>query len=347
MLRARTGTWMMDERGYRPPARRRGWGLAALTAGIALCVILALPRSAPVREQTVFFAADAPVAVKPAYTLPPRVIAGYPAGETTYTVAYPAQRLLNGLILLVDETHPVPQTLSPDAVGILQRSGGRVSCRDTTAVLATQAVDALDDLFRHARYARHNTLVVFAAARSEEQQRSALIDRMTALSRITTFEAALAQAKREVELPGCSEHQLPWCVDIRVCDAWNALPSSEPLSASPAGQWLLAHCTEYGWIRRYPEAGEESHRAYHFRYVGKGHAAMMDALGLPLEAYLLLLRTHGVLTLMDDAGAPAVTVVACPMAQAGDTRMTLPLHGNVESVSGDNDGWALASCVYD
>lgn len=347
MLRARPGTWMTDQQGYRPPARRRGWCIAAATAGIVLCVILAWPHPAPVKEQTVFYAVDAPAAAKPAYRLPPRVIVGYPAGETTYTVAYSEKRLQNGLMLLVDEAHPVPQTLSPDAVGILQRSGGRVFCRDTTAVLATEAIDALDDLFRHARYARHNTLVVFAAARSEEQQRSALIDRMTALSRVTTFEAALAQAKREVELPGCSEHQLPWCVDIRICDAWNAMPSSELLDASPAGQWLLAHCAEYGWIRRYPEADASSHRGYHFRYVGKGHAAMMDALGLPLEDYLSLLRVYGVLTLMDDAGAPAVTVIACPVAQAGDTRMTLPLHGNVESVSGDNDGWALASCVYD
>ncbi|MBR4082251.1 MAG: M15 family metallopeptidase [Clostridia bacterium] len=333
--------------GYRPPVKRRRIPLVIPVMIILLAVGTVLFRQTP--EEVVPAALQvtaAPVPAERKYVLPSNVLAGYPAGETTYTVSFTQQRLMAGMMLLVDEHHPVPDTLSPVTAGILQRSGGRVSCRDTRAVLAPEAIDALDEMFRYARYARHNTLVVFAASRSEEQQRSALIDRMTALSRNMSFEAALAQAKQEIEVPGCSEHQLPWSVDIRICGTWNALPAQEPLSASEAGQWVLAHCHEYGFVQRYPGAETDSHRAYHFRYVGRGHAAMMHALGLPMEAYLLLLREYGVLTLLDDAGQPAVTVIASAMTPGRDTRMTLPLHGDTECVSSDNDGWALAACLY-
>lgn len=333
--------------GYRPPVKRRRIPLVLPAMVIVLAVGALLLCQTP--EEAVPASLEvttAPAPAKRAYVLPSNVLTGYPSGEMTYTVSFTQQRLMSGVMLLVDEHHPVPETLSPVTAGILQRSGGRVSCRDARAVLAPEAIDALDEMFRYARYARHNTLVVFAASRSVEQQRSELIDRMTALSRSMSFEAALAQAKREIELPGCSEHQLPWSVDIRICGTWNALPAQEPLSASPEGQWLLAHCYEYGFVQRYPGAVEDSHRAYHFRYVGRGHAAMMHALGLPMEDYLLLLRKYGVLTLLDDAGQPAVTVVAARMSSGGDTRMTLPLHGETECVSSDNDGWALAACLY-
>lgn len=348
MVRTRQSYMNEWQCGYRPPVkhRRRLALLPAAALAAAVSILLTWRTPAPAETRRLEVTAPPAVQAMAAYRLPPNVTAGYPEGESTYTVAFTQQRLMAGIMLLVDETHPVPDALSPVTAGILQRSGGRVTCRDTKAVLAPEAIDALDEMFRHARYARHNTLVVFSAARSAEQQRSLLIDRMTALSRSMSFEAALAKAKQEIELPGCSEHQLPWSVDIRICGTWNALPSQEALSALPEGQWLLEHCHEYGFVQRYPGADTDSHRGYHFRYVGKGHAAMMHALGLPLEEYLQTLRMYGVLTLTDDAGQPAVTVVACPAASSGDTRMTLPLHADTEYVSGDQDGWALAACLY-
>ena len=337
------------QRGWQPPRRKReGWIAALMLSGVVcLAVLLAMPVQDTAGDTAPAYTVAAAAQSAPRETmLPSNVISGFPEGETGYTIAIQDKKLLGGLMLLVDEAHSVPEGFAaPASYSILQRAKGRIACRDTQATLAGDALDALDELFRHARYARHNNMVVFASARSEEQQRIALLDRMSELSRSMTFEEALAKAKYEVETPGCSEHQLPWCVDIRICSAWNALPDTATLEASAAGQWLLAHAWEYGFIQRYPGAGTDSHRAWHFRYVGKGHAAMMYALGTSFEEYLSLLREYGVLTLLDDTGKPSVTVI-CRQATEGETRFTLPLHGTVEAASYDNCGWALVSSLY-
>lgn len=347
MLRRRV-TDQCGQRGWRPTVKRRFPLRTCMIAAAAVVIIAvagASKSSAPAKKQ-VYAVSAAPAVEKKVFTLPANVRQGFAEGETGYTITMSEKRLMAGRMLLVDEAHPLPEAFTPPgSYGILHRTNGRVACRDAQATLAADALDALDEMFRHARYARHNNMVVFAASRSEEQQRNDLMDRMSALSRSMSFEAALAQAKQEIEMPGCSEHQLPWCVDIRLCTRWNALPDHTALQDSEAGRWLLAHCWEYGFIHRYPEAGVDSHRAWHFRYVGKGHAAMMRALSVSLEEYLSLMRTYGVLTLMNDAGKPSVTVLCQPMGE-GEQRFTLPLHGTVEDASADNDGWAVVSCVY-
>lgn len=337
------------QRGWHPPRNERShFSVACVLMGFVImtvCMVVVTRHPTEPEPSAFTVAASKPVTTqKPA--LPSHVIQGFPSGETGYTIAIQEDRLKNGRMLLVNDTHPLPENFVPPAsYNILQRAKGRIACRDAQAVLAGDAIDALDELFRNARYARHNNMVVFASCRSEEQQRIALMDRMSDLSRSMSFEDALAKVKVEIEIPGCSEHQLPWCIDIRICSAWNALPDETPLSASEAGRWLISHAWEYGFIQRYPDAGTDSHRAWHFRYVGKAHAAMVHALGASFEEYLLLMREYGVLTLLNDAGQPAVTVI-CQQARIGDTRFTLPLHGTVEDVSLDNCGWALVSCLY-
>lgn len=337
------------QRGWHPPRNERShFSVACVLMGFVImtvCMVVVTRHPTEPEPSAFTVAASKPVTTqKPA--LPSNVIQGFPSGETGYTIAIQEDRLKNGRMLLVNDTHPLPENFVPPAsYNILQRAKGRIACRDAQAVLAGDAIDALDELFRNARYARHNNMVVFASCRSEEQQRIALMDRMSDLSRSMSFEDALAKVKVEIEIPGCSEHQLPWCIDIRICSAWNALPDETPLSASEAGRWLISHAWEYGFIQRYPDAGTDSHRAWHFRYVGKAHAAMVHALGASFEEYLLLMREYGVLTLLNDAGQPAVTVI-CQQARIGDTRFTLPLHGTVEDVSLDNCGWALVSCLY-
>ena len=136
-------------------------------------------------------------------------------------------------------------------------------------------------------------------------------------------------------------------MDIRICDGWNQLPRSEPLSASAEGQWLLENSCRFGLIHRYPEndpSPDPSCGAYHFRYVGKAHAAMMHALSLSLEAYLDLLHTHSALTLWDETGAPVCSVLCQPV----DDGLTVqaPMEAQLEDVSLDNLGWGVAAYLW-
>ncbi len=82
--------------------------------------------------------------------------------------------------------------------------------------------------------------------------------------------------------PGHSEHQSGLAFDL------NSLYQS--FADTAEGQWLAAHCHEYGFIIRYPR-GKESVTGYmyepwHVRYLGTETATAVYNSGLTLEEYL-------------------------------------------------------------
>jgi D-alanyl-D-alanine carboxypeptidase len=57
----------------------------------------------------------------------------------------------------------------------------------------------------------------------------------------------------------------------------------------PGNLWLLTHCSEYGFILRYPADKEDvtgiSYEPWHFRYVGKEAAQYIMDNGITLEDF--------------------------------------------------------------
>ena len=341
-------------RGYRPEpqsthsARRFPRAVLLVPALALIAAVWLLPRAAAPDAQT--FAMPAQTAPpRQAFTLPDSVRKGFPEGYALGQLAMPETRLREGRMLLIDDSHPLPEGYTPaDTLNILSASGGRATCRDLSAVLGEDALNALSAMLTAARQEKHMGLVVFAGSRSPEQQRILLTDTLAALSRDMSLDEALSAARSAVASPGCSEHQTAWAVDIRVCPQWNGAPLAESMEESEDGRWLIENCWRYGFIRRYPEADprDGSCRAYHLRYVGCAHASLMHALGLSLEDYLSLLHNQRTLTLYDEAsGAPLCSAV-CVEAEARQTLFTLPEDASVEDLSLDNLGFAVVSCVY-
>ena len=94
-----------------------------------------------------------------------------------------------------------------------------------------------------------------------------------------------------VTIPGASEHEIGLALDI-VSDKYSGL--NEGFGASDAGIWLEKHCTEYGFVIRYP-LGKESitgieFEPWHFRYVGKKAAKVMKEQNLCLEEFTELMK---------------------------------------------------------
>lgn len=330
-------------RGWRPvPKRQCPVGWIVLVGMSILALLLCLPGT----PQT-----EAEPQLVPAMTveepLPPQIVQGLPQGSTQ-RLTISRQRLAQGRMLLVDEAHPIPaETDAPNTFSVLGYAHGRIACRDQSAQLGKDALLALEKLCVDARNRGIGCLTVMAGTRSAEQQRILLNERVAALSRDMTIEEAVVQAKAQVPPPGCSEHQLPWSVDIRICRAWNKLPEAEPLDASEEGQWLLDHAWMYGFVQRWAgmDPAQDDHRPYCFRYVGCAHARMMDELGMGLEAYLALLKENGALTLLDENGAPVLSAI---YAEAGErhTVFEVPENGVVDDASLDNMGGAVLSVIY-
>lgn len=97
------------------------------------------------------------------------------------------------------------------------------------------------------------------------------------------------QADRYSARPGYSEHQTGLAFDIGELGKENLWLTSE-FGETPAGQWLVNHAHEYGFILRYPKGKEDitgfMYESWHFRYLGVELATKVKNTGLTLEEYL-------------------------------------------------------------
>lgn len=98
-----------------------------------------------------------------------------------------------------------------------------------------------------------------------------------------------------VALPGRSEHQSGLAIDLgEAREQVDFLCPEFPDRG--ACREFCRRMADFGWIRRYP-AGREAvtgiaAEPWHFRYVGRPHAQVMERLGATLEEYVDLLREY-------------------------------------------------------
>lgn len=126
-------------------------------------------------------------------------------------------------------------------------------------------------------------LTVISAYRTQEKQSSLYnnkVDRL--MNQGYNREDALVEAATAVARPGTSEHQVGLAIDFNSVE--------QDFEHTKAGKWLRAHSVEYGFVMRYPTDKTEItgviYEPWHFRFVGRKHAAEMQKLDMCLEEYL-------------------------------------------------------------
>ena len=81
---------------------------------------------------------------------------------------------------------------------------------------------------------------------------------------------------------GYSEHQTGYAIDVN--------NPSDSFRGTDEAKWIAEHCSDYGFIVRYPEGKEKitgyEYEPWHLRYLGKKLAKKVEASGLCLEEYL-------------------------------------------------------------
>lgn len=103
------------------------------------------------------------------------------------------------------------------------------------------------------------------------------------------------EAAKHVFPAGCSEHATGLAIDITDEAKYHANYNNEhdeTVADTEVYKWMAEHCTEYGFIVRYPEGHEEHYgRACydgHFRYVGVEAAEYITENDICLEEFLAL-----------------------------------------------------------
>ncbi len=101
-----------------------------------------------------------------------------------------------------------------------------------------------------------------------------------------SYMEAYKLASQTVTVPGASEHQIGLALDI-FSDTYKYL--DEGFGETEAGKWLAEHSSEYGFTLRYPKDKEYitsiEYEPWHFRYVGKEAAAVMQEEEICLEEF--------------------------------------------------------------
>jgi D-alanyl-D-alanine carboxypeptidase len=94
-------------------------------------------------------------------------------------------------------------------------------------------------------------------------------------------EEAPIQAATIVMVPGSSEHNLGYAMDI--------VSLYESFDQTAEFDWLMENAEDYGFILRYPKGKEDItkviYEPWHWRYVGVDTARKINASGLTLEEY--------------------------------------------------------------
>ena len=165
------------------------------------------------------------------------------------------------LRVLVDKQNALPQGYSPpDLVGL---GGGDYRVSRAGLMLRRSAAESLGEMATAAR-AEGVVLVASSAYRSYEHQ--------TQVHNRLVQQMGRAAAERVSARPGHSQHQTGLALDFG--DITNAF------AQSPAGLWMHANATRFGWSLSYPYGYEHitgySWESWHFRYLGRDLAAFKD-----------------------------------------------------------------------
>lgn len=151
-----------------------------------------------------------------------------------------------------------------------------------------RVVESAKKMLEAARAEELNPVITSAYLDNEQQKKlfntQMELETEGGLTYLDAYEAAL----KETDLPGAGEHATGLALDIVSSDYQNL---DDKQASTKENKWLQEHCTEYGFILRYPSGKEDvtgrNYEAWHFRYVGTEAAQEIAKKGITLEEYVL------------------------------------------------------------
>ena len=260
-----------------------------------------------------------------------------PPSETE-SVALSADQIHRGELILVSTLLSRPYVFPKDESDLILLYGnknGNYRISSSSLKLHKDAAEAFGEMMNayHAETGNRDYQITQAYRTKDEQ--TEIYD-----SYLETYGAE--QGALLAAAPGYSEHHSGYAVDLNVFTEKGVSYSlGSAKDENPIYEWIYTHAAEYGFVLRYP-AGKTAitgitNEPWHFRYVGRGHAAYMTENDLVLEEYIALLYNYPADGEHLRFTADGVSYEVFYLASTGDTtEAQLPKDGSY-TVSGDND----------
>lgn len=181
-------------------------------------------------------------------------------------------------LILINKQHPIPEGYT-FTLGNIKTLKGTMQCDERI----------IEELLAMMQSAKEDgvSLAICSPYRDLKYQEVLFNRKIEAyMKKGMSYMEAYKLSSQAVTVPGASEHQIGLAIDI-VCDTYQVL--DEGFGETEAGIWLREHCSEYGFILRYPKGKEYitsiEYEPWHFRNVGKDAATVIMQEGLCLEEF--------------------------------------------------------------
>ena len=239
---------------------------------------------------------------------------------TTYPLENPSvvtlsrADIMNNGMLLVNQWHSRPDDFSEEAlVSVGTYAKGNIPVANYNLKLFPVAIDALQEAIAAAKEAGHENYIVREAYRSWEEQNTLFNKYMENYASRYSGDELIERTKRDVNYPGTSEFNTGLAFTLDLYKSGDATVNNSNYVDTEAGQWMSENCWKYGLVFRFPKADYPTKgtqdKSYKtgitislecYRYVGKGHAAVMHQLDLCLEEYVEYLQEHPHIAVFED-----------------------------------------------
>ena len=208
--------------------------------------------------------------------------ASFIADLSEYTQYFnPPQEHISEYIKLINQTNPLgADYLPPDLTDLIDTRADRET--NQARLYAAKAAEAM---LIEARAHGHTQISITSGYRSYASQTSLFNHNAAQLEPVHGLQEAERLTALAIAYPGQSEHQSGLAIDM------HSIPSgaAQSFGSQPDGIWLAENAHNFGFILRYPDGKTDitgiQYEPWHFRYVGRYHAARIYASGLTLEEY--------------------------------------------------------------
>ena len=186
------------------------------------------------------------------------------------------------LLMIVSADSPLPEGYAP--------------ALDTVVgdyVMDARCASLCWQMMQDCREAGYGLPMICSAYRTTDYQQMLFDDKVYRVlwEETNDYEKALELAAQVVAVPGTSEHQTGLAADI-MDEVYPFL--NEWQEHTEAQKWLMQHCSEYGFILRYPPGTSDItgiiYEPWHYRYVGEKFAKEITNRGITLEEYAVWRR---------------------------------------------------------
>jgi len=260
-----------------------------------------------------------------------------PAHLNYETVIFTEEKLLRGNMLLLDESHPLPEDiLPPNTASVAKYGNGMVPISSLNIKSGRETIDALKELFSLLKSKGIDGIYVYQGTTTESEQYQRLVDDMRMYMKNNIPDTARVKVLNQAEMPGRGELVQEHTVELMLLKNGTKISDEGGQEKNPTWQTLLQYAWRYGFVRSDPKW------PYRFRYVGKAHATAMTYLDLNLADYLEWLHQKRVIAI--SSGKRLQYLILCQPMNGKRTAFEIP-EGSVYEASYDNTGYAVVACT--